>query len=76
MPRPECETYTEENGVNPFVGRNALFIRSGVKDHVPHNIRAAFQSTEPVGTVEVSRFGKVIRIWQVFLCRSYRTLPL
>jgi len=43
---------------------------------VPHNIRAAFQSTERVGTIEVSRYGKVIRLWQVFLCRNYRTLPL
>src|SRR5207253_8484936 len=27
VPRPENETYTEENGINPFVGRDALFIR-------------------------------------------------
>src|SRR5205809_1195089 len=76
MPRPESETYTEENGINPFVGRDALFIRSGEKEHVPHNIRAGFQSTEPMGTIEVRRYGKVLRIWQVFLCRNYRTLPL
>ncbi|HEX4653367.1 MAG TPA: glycosyltransferase family 39 protein [Candidatus Udaeobacter sp.] len=76
MPRPEGETYTEENGTNLFVGRDALFIRSGEKEHVPHNVRAAFQSTEAVGTIEVSRSGKVIRTWQVFLCRNYRTLPL
>src|SRR5256714_1878796 len=76
MPRPEGETYTEENGINPFVGRDALFIRAGEKEHVPHNIQASFQSTEPVGTIEVSRYGKVIRTWQVFLCRNYRTLPL
>ncbi len=76
MPRPEGETYTEENGINLFVGRDALFIRSGEKEHVPHNIRAGFQSTEPVGTIEVRRYGKVLRIWQVFLCRNYRTLPL
>ena len=76
MPRPEGETYTEENGVNLFTGRDALFVRSGEKEHVPHNIRAAFQSTEPVATIEVSRYGKVIRTWQVFLCRNYRTLPL
>jgi 4-amino-4-deoxy-L-arabinose transferase-like glycosyltransferase len=75
-PRPESETYTEENGINPFVGRDALFIRSGEKEHVPHGIRAAFQSTEPVGTIEVQRHGKVLRTWQVFLCRNYRTLPL
>ena len=75
-PRPEDEVYTEENGINLFVGRDALFIRNGEKEHVPHNIQAAFQSTEPVGTIEVSRYGKVIRTWQVFLCRNYRTLPL
>jgi 4-amino-4-deoxy-L-arabinose transferase-like glycosyltransferase len=76
VPRPEGETYTEENGINPFVGRDALFIRSGEKEHVPHNIRAGFQLTEPVGTIEARRHGKVLRTWQVFLCRNYRTLPL
>src|SRR6266704_3405630 len=75
-PQPEGEVYTEENGINPFAGRDALFIREGEKEHVPHNIRAAFQSTEPVGTIEVRRYRKLLRTWQVFLCRSYRTLPL
>ena len=75
-PRPRDEVYTEESGINPFVGRSALFIRQGEKEHPPHNIRAAFQSTEPVGTIEVRRHDKVIRRWQVFLCRNYRTLPL
>ena len=76
MQRPDGEVYTEENGINLFIGRDALFVRAGEKKSVPHSIQAAFQSTEPVGTIEVSRYGKVIRIWQVFLCRSYRTLPL
>jgi hypothetical protein len=75
-PRPESEVYTEENGVNPFLGRDALFIREGEKEHVPHNIRVAFQSIEPIGTIEVRRYGTPLRTWQVFLCRSYRTLPL
>jgi hypothetical protein len=76
MQRPEGEVYTEENGVNLFIGRDALFVRAGEKGRVPHNIQAGFQSTEPVGTIEVFRYGKMVRIWQVFLCRSYRTLPL
>jgi len=76
MQRPESEVYTEENGINLFVGRDALFVRAGKKDRVPHNIQAGFQSTGPLGTIEVSRYGKVIRTWQVFLCQSYRTLPL
>ena len=76
MQRPDSEVYTEENGINLFVGRDALFIKDGEKKRVPRNIQAAFQSTQLVRTIEVSRYGKVIRIWQVFLCRSYRTLPL
>jgi hypothetical protein len=69
------ETFTEEKGENPFVGRSALLIRNVAKKP-PHNIRAAFESTEPVGRLEVKRFGKHVRYWQVFLCRHYRTLPL
>jgi hypothetical protein len=70
------DSYTEEHGVNPFAGRSALFIRGRVGKRVPHNISAAFQSTEEVGTITVERFGKTIRKWQVFLCRNYQTLPL
>jgi hypothetical protein len=70
------EAYTEEHGVNRFTGRSALFIRGHKGKHVPHNISAAFQSTEPVGTIEVRRFGKTVRTWQLFLCRNYHTLPL
>jgi len=76
MPRPEGEVYTEESGTNLFIGRDALFVRAGEKDRVPHSIQAGFQSTRPLGKIEVSRYGKVIRTWQLFLCRSYRTLPL
>jgi hypothetical protein len=69
------ETFTEQKGENPFVGRSALLIRNFGKK-APHNIRAAFESTEPVGTIELKRFGEHVRYWQVFLCRRYRTLPL
>jgi hypothetical protein len=73
---PPVEPYTEENGINLFVGRSALFIRDGEKARLPHNIEAAFQSIEPVATIEVRRYGELLRRWQVFLCRNYRTLPL
>jgi 4-amino-4-deoxy-L-arabinose transferase-like glycosyltransferase len=73
---PGEDVYTEEKGASLFVGRSALFIRERDSGDLPHNIVAAFQSTEPVGTIEVRRFGDRVRLWQVFLCRSYRTLPL
>jgi hypothetical protein len=69
------EAFTEQKGVNPFFGRSALLIRNFAKNP-PHNIRAAFESTEPVGTLELKRFGHHVRSWQIFLCRHYRTLPL
>ena len=76
VPRPDGEVYTEEGGINPFEGRSAMYIQSSRTDELPHNIRAAFQSTEKVATIEVYRFGASVRTWRVFLCRSYRTLPL
>jgi dolichyl-phosphate-mannose-protein mannosyltransferase len=75
-PPPAEDAYTEEGGVNPFTGRSALFIRDGATGGVVHNIRAAFESCQPVATIEVRRFGEHIRTWRVFLCRNYRTLPL
>ena len=69
------ETFTEQKGENPFVGQSALLIRKVAKKP-PHNNRAAFESTEPIGRLELKRFGKHVRYWQVFLCRHYRTLPL
>jgi len=76
VPRPDGEVYTEEGGINPFAGRSALYIQSARTDLLPHNITAAFQSTEKVASIEVRRFGVVMRQWQVFLCRNYHTLPL
>jgi 4-amino-4-deoxy-L-arabinose transferase-like glycosyltransferase len=76
-PLPDGEVYTEEGGINPFMGRHALYVQSGREPNlVPRNIQAGFQSTEKIATIEVQRFGVTMRTWQVFLCRSYRTLPL
>ena len=69
------DEFTEQKGVNLFVGRSALLIRNYAKGP-SHNVRAAFESTELVGTIELRRFGEHVRFWQVFLCRHYRTLPL
>jgi hypothetical protein len=75
-PLPDGEVYSEEEGVNLFTGRSALYIQNGKSDLVPHNIRAGFQSVERIATIQVSRFGAKMREWQVFVCRNYRTLPL
>ncbi|HEY6226626.1 MAG TPA: glycosyltransferase family 39 protein [Verrucomicrobiae bacterium] len=73
--QPAEEKFTEQRGVNPFIGRSALLIRNVAKGP-SHNIRAAFESVEPIGRLELKRFGQPVRYWQLFLCRHYRTLPL
>jgi hypothetical protein len=76
MQRPDGEVYTKRTA--SIYSSDAMRFLSGLEKRnvCLATYEAAFQSTEPVGTIEVSRYGKVIRIWQVFLCRSYRTLPL
>jgi hypothetical protein len=69
------ETDTE-SGANPFAGRSALFIRDGVNGKVVRNISAAFQSADPIATVEVRYNDRHVRTWRIFLCRYYKTLPL
>jgi hypothetical protein len=75
-PQTEGDVFTEEGGVNLFIGRSALFVRDRATGRVPHNIRAGFESTAPIATIEVRRFGQHLRTWQVFLCRNYRPVPL
>jgi len=75
-PNPDQQTYTEEGGVNLFTGRSALYVQDAGRKNVPHNIRAAFTSADRAAQIEVRRFGRTIRTWDVYLCRNYRTLPL
>ena len=75
-PKPDDAPATEGDVINPFIGRSALFVREGVRERIPHNIRTGFESVAPIAVIEVRRYGNVLRKWQVFLCRGYRTLPL
>ncbi|MEP6810042.1 MAG: glycosyltransferase family 39 protein [Chthoniobacterales bacterium] len=72
----EGDVYSEENGLNPFVGRTALYVQQSSARETPRNIQQAFQSTELVATIEVRRGGRLIRAFNAFLCKSYRSLPL
>lgn len=74
---PEQQTYTEESGVNLFVGRSALYVQDANRgSNPPHNIRVAFGSVGGISQIQVRRFGKTIRTWNVYLCLNYHTLPL
>jgi hypothetical protein len=72
----EGDLYTEEDGVNLFEGRSALYVQASLREEPARNIRAAFGSTERIAVIEVRRGGRLLRTLQIFLCRNYRTLPL
>lgn len=74
-PRDPNEIYTEEQGVNLFTGRTALYLQQGTKN-LPRNIRNAFGRTEQVGKIEVRSGSRLLRELQIYACYDYRTMPL
>lgn len=62
------EYFTEQKGVNPFMGRNAIYIGRDL----PQTIKGAFQEVQPLRKI-VSPDGVELTI---FLCLGYQTLPL
>lgn len=74
--RDPNEIYTEEEGINRFAGRTALFLQLGKRPRAPRNIRAAFGRTELINTIEVKSGDRLLREVQVYACYDYRTMPL
>ena len=67
--------YTEEKSVSPFLGRNALYITTELKEELPQTITGAFNAVALLKEVPISVNGKqqMIRIYQ---CEGYRALSL
>jgi hypothetical protein len=74
--RDPNEVYTEEEGVNLFTGRNALYLQLGTKHQLPRSIRGGFGRTELIDTIEVRTGDRLLRELQVYACYDYRTMPL
>ena len=62
------EYFQEQKGVNPFVGRNAIF----VGHDLPQTIKGAFQDVKPLRKLAAPD-GRDLTI---YLCLGYQTLPL
>lgn len=75
-PLPEGDAYTEEDGVNLFEGRTAIYLQTSMRMEPARKIRAAFATVDHHATIEVRRYGRLIRTVQVFICRKYRPLAL
>ncbi len=76
---PADSYYTEEQGVNLFEGRDALFItdesRTGA-ERPPSAIQRGFERVELVRLFRIERRGEPLRDLRVFACYNYRPLPL
>jgi len=58
----------EQQGVNPFVGRHAIFLGSDL----PQTIDGAFEQTTPLRQITMPGGRK----FTIYLCLNYQTLPL
>ncbi len=74
--RDPNEIYTEEQGVNLFVGRTALYLQLGEKGGPPRSITGGFDHTHEIATIEVRNAGRLLRRLHVYACYDYRTMPL
>jgi len=76
---PADAYYTEEQGVNLFAGRDALFITDEARtgsERPPSAILRGFERVEMVRLFRIERRGMPLRDLRVFACYNYRTLPL
>ncbi len=76
---PQDAYYTEEQGVNLFEGRDALFITDEShtgSERPPSAIERGFERVELVRLFRIERRGEPLRDLRVFACYNYRTLPL
>lgn len=70
------DEYFTEGGVNPFMGRTALYITDRPEEKAPSAIKGGFEQVEMIACIDQSRRGLPLRQLRVFACRRYRSLPL
>jgi 4-amino-4-deoxy-L-arabinose transferase-like glycosyltransferase len=66
------DPFTEQDGVNPFVGRFALYITTQQPDGLPQAVTAAFAAVQLLAEIPTPD-GRTLR---VYLCSDYQTMPL
>lgn len=71
-PETALDPFTEQDGVNPFIGRSALYITRQPPDDLPQAITAAFSRVQLLEEIPAAD-GVILR---VYLCSDYQTMPL
>jgi hypothetical protein len=73
---PPEEYYTEEQGYNPFLGRNALYITERAEERPPSSIQRGFQRVEMIACLDQRRRGLPLRQLRLFACYHYKQVDL
>jgi 4-amino-4-deoxy-L-arabinose transferase-like glycosyltransferase len=68
--------FSEQNGVNPFINRTALYITDHGDGAPPQTLQNSFTRWELVAIFQLSRRELPLREIRVFACYQYQTLPL
>jgi len=74
--KPPDEFFTEQRAVNPYVGKSAIYIGPEPPDALPQAITAGFAEVVPLCSIPDSPAKHGKQLLNVYLCRSYQTLPL
>lgn len=69
---PGMDVFTEQKGVNPFLGKSAFYITTQKPDELPQAITAAFGTHRLLAEI-TAEDGEILR---VFFCEDYQMLPL
>lgn len=67
---------TEQQGVNKFIGRNALYVTDRAEGKPASALMRGFARWEYVGSRQISLHGMPLREMRFFVCYDYQTLPL
>lgn len=63
--------FTEEQGINRFRGRTALYITDRPEENAPASIQDGFESWEMLACVDQIRNGLPLRQFRIFVCHNY-----
>lgn len=66
------DPFTEQDGINPFLGRSALYVTTQTPDQLPQSVTAAFAAWRLLAEITTPS-GRILR---VYLLGDYQTLPL
>lgn len=68
--------FTEQKGVNPYLGRSALYLGTEAPDELPRSIQDGFAEVVVLEKIRIKSDNGGSSAWFLYLCKNYETAPL